>query len=169
MKLAVNLSAVQFSDESLPDLAKRCLIESGLDPKYLELEITESVVMEDVESTVNILDRLSGLKISLSIDDFGTGYSSLSYLRRFPINRIKIDKSFIDEIGQSRDADAVANAILTLGHSLGLEITAEGVETEKQVDLLKESGCNEIQGYFYSRPLSTEDFEAFVENYRVSE
>ncbi|MDP6644714.1 MAG: EAL domain-containing protein [Rhodospirillales bacterium] len=132
IKLAVNLSAVQFGEKGLPELVQSCLADSGLDPKFLELEITESVIMNDVAATTEILNRLNGLGLDLSIDDFGTGYSSLSYLELFPVNRIKIDKSFVDGIGQSSGSEAIAKAVVTLGHSLSMEVTAEGVETEAQ-------------------------------------
>ena len=165
LKLAVNLSAVQFSEQDLPDLVARCLRETKLDPKQLELEITETVVMDDVAMTTEILSSLNDLGPALSIDDFGTGYSSLSYLERFPVNRIKIDKSFVDGIGIGPGSEAIANAVITLGHSLGMEVTAEGVETEVQVDYLRRLKCDEIQGYYFSKPITAEEFPVFVHSF----
>ena len=162
VKVAVNLSALQFGEKGLPELVQSCLAESTLDPKYLELEITENVIMEDVNATTEILNRLSRLGVSFSIDDFGTGYSSLSYLERFPVDRIKIDKSFVDGIGQSDSAEAIAKAVVTLGHSLGMEVTAEGIETRTQADFLRSIACDEIQGYFYSKPLGADEFPGAV-------
>ena len=162
IKLAVNLSAVQFGEKGLPELVQSCLADSGLDPKFLELEITESVIMNDVAATTEILNRLNGLGIDLSIDDFGTGYSSLSYLALFPVNRIKIDKSFVDGIGQSSGSEAIAKAVVTLGHSLSMEVTAEGVETEAQANYLHDLECDEIQGYFYSKPLKVEEIPDLI-------
>jgi diguanylate cyclase (GGDEF)-like protein len=168
VKVAVNLSAVQFGEEGLPELVQSCLNETGLDPKYLELEITESVIMDDVASTTEILNRLSGLGLSLSIDDFGTGYSSLSYLEQFPVDRIKIDKSFVDGIGLGAGSEAITKAVVTLGHSLGMEVTAEGVETEAQVAYLRSLDCDEIQGYFYSKPLPVEEFPDAVRRFQAN-
>ena len=165
LKLAVNLSAVQFSEHGLPDLVSKCLGESKLDSNQLELEITETVIMDDVNMTTDILSSLNNLGPALSIDDFGTGYSSLSYLERFPVNRIKIDKSFVDGIGNGAGSEAIANAVITLGHSLGMEVTAEGVEEENQVDFLRQQNCDEIQGYYFSKPISAEEFPDFVRNF----
>ena len=128
-----------------------------------ELEITESVAMSDVEDTITLFKRLADLGVSLSIDDFGTGYSSLSYLKRFPVKRIKIDKAFVSDIGTDQNPGAIARAVTTLGHSFGMEITAEGVETEQQLNFLLDIGCDEIQGYFFSRPLSPDDFRSFLD------
>ena len=161
-KVAVNLSAVQLREKSLVESVKWILDATQLDPQYLELEITESVAMRDVEETVQLFKRLADLGLSLSIDDFGTGYSSLSYLKRFPVKRIKIDRAFVMDIGTEKDSGAIARAVTTLGHSFGMEITAEGVETKEQLDILLDMGCDEIQGYFFSRPLKGEDFAKFI-------
>ncbi|MFP6735876.1 MAG: EAL domain-containing protein [Rhodospirillales bacterium] len=167
VKVAINLSAVQFGEQGLPELVQSCLTDTGLDPKYLELEITESVIMDDVASTTEILNRLSALGVSLSIDDFGTGYSSLSYLERFPVDRIKIDKSFIDGIGLGAGSEAITKAVVTLGHSLGMEVTAEGAETEAQVEYLRSIDCDEIQGYFYSKPVAVDEFPDLVRRFQA--
>ncbi len=161
-KVAVNLSAVQLREKTLIESVKWILESTQLNPQYLELEITESVAMRDVEETVSLFYRLADLGLSLSIDDFGTGYSSLSYLKRFPVKRIKIDRAFVMDIGTEKDSGAIARAVTTLGHSFGMEITAEGVETKEQLDILLDMGCDEIQGYFFSRPLKGEDFAKFV-------
>lgn len=157
-RVAVNLSAQQFRDPKLPDLVRSAIAESGIEPGLLELEITESAAMDNVEQTVSILTGLRNLGLHLSIDDFGTGYSSLSYLRRFEVDSIKIDKSFVDDIGRDSNADAICNAIVGLGHSLGKRIVAEGVETEEQLAFLQTIGCEEIQGYLFGRPEPAMEF-----------
>jgi len=160
MKVAVNLSAVQLREASIVDDVRKVLSETGLSPACLELEITESVAMDDAEATIGLFERLSETGVSLSIDDFGTGYSSLAYLKNFPVQRIKIDKAFVDDIAEQRGP--IAEAVTTLGHSFGMEITAEGVETQDQMDFLAGLGCDEIQGYFVSRPLTADDFSDFI-------
>ncbi len=165
LKVAVNLSAVQFHAPSLIDRIKATLEETGLDADYLELEITETVAMEDAETAIDVFEDVTDLGVALSIDDFGTGYSSLSYLKSFPVHRIKIDKAFIDDIGTEFNRGAIARAVTTLGHSFGMEITAEGVEEEDQVVFLHGLACNELQGYYFSKPLKDDDFRAFVEAY----
>ena len=161
-KVAVNLSAIQLREKSLVESVKWILDATNFDPAYLELEITESAAMRDVDETVRLFKRLADLGLSLSIDDFGTGYSSLSYLKRFPVKRIKIDRAFVIDIGADPNSGAIARAVTTLGHSFGMEITAEGVETQEQLDFLLDIGCDEIQGYFFSRPLSGDDFAKFL-------
>jgi diguanylate cyclase (GGDEF)-like protein len=161
-KAAVNLSAVQVRDKSLIESIRWILDSTGLDPRYLELEITESVAMRDVEDTIRLFKRITDIGVSLSIDDFGTGYSSLSYLKRFPVKRIKIDRAFVSDIGVDPTSGAIARAVTTLGHGFGMQITAEGVETREQLEFLLDIGCDEIQGYFYSKPLGAEDFAKFI-------
>jgi diguanylate cyclase (GGDEF)-like protein len=161
-KAAVNLSAVQRRDKSLIESIRWILDSTGLDPRYLELEITESVAMRDVEDTIRLFKRITDIGVSLSIDDFGTGYSSLSYLKRFPVKRIKIDRAFVSDIGVDPTSGAIARAVTTLGHGFGMQITAEGVETREQLEFLLDIGCDEIQGYFYSKPLGAEDFAKFI-------
>jgi diguanylate cyclase (GGDEF)-like protein/PAS domain S-box-containing protein len=151
--VAVNLSARQFRDRRLVARVGETLERTGLDPGRLELEITESVVMQDVDAVIGKMKQLKALGIQLSIDDFGTGYSSLNYLRRFPIDRIKIDQSFTREVESTTDAAAIARAVIHLGQALGLRVLAEGVETEGQLFFLRRNGCHEIQGYLYARPL----------------
>ena len=151
--VAVNLSARQFRDKHLIDKVGEILARTGLAPQHLELEITESLAMNDVDAVVAKLKALKALGLQLAIDDFGTGYSSLSYLRRFPIDRLKIDQSFTREVTASNDGAAIAHAVIQLGHALDLRVIAEGVETEDQLQFLRKNGCDEIQGYYFSRPL----------------
>ena len=151
--VAVNLSARQFRDRRLVARVAEILERTGLDPGRLELEITESVVMQDVDAVIGKMRELKALGVQLSIDDFGTGYSSLNYLRRFPIDRIKIDQSFTREVESTPDAAAIARAVIHLGQALGLRVIAEGVETEGQLFFLRRAGCHEVQGYLYAHPL----------------
>ncbi len=162
MAMAVNLSAVQFRQPHLPDLVAQILEEAGLPPQYLELELTESVAMDDAPAAIAMMDRLHARGVRMSIDDFGTGYSSLSYLKRFRVHRLKIDQSFVQNIGTDAEDRAIVNAVIGLAGSLGLLTIAEGVETESQLTYLREQGCNEVQGYYFSKPLPVDAFEAFV-------
>ncbi|MGB0682397.1 MAG: putative bifunctional diguanylate cyclase/phosphodiesterase [Magnetovibrionaceae bacterium] len=163
LKVAVNLSAVQFREKGLVDLVASILEETGLPAHQLELEITEGVAMDDPESAIRTFHAIRALGVSLSIDDFGTGYSSLSYLKNFPVRRVKIDKAFVDDIetGQAEEG-AIAKAVTTLGHSFDMEVTAEGVETEEQLTFLRGLGVDEIQGYYFSKPIPAPDFARFV-------
>ena len=166
--VAVNLSARQFRDRRLVARMRDILERTGLAPGRLELEITESLVMHDVESVIGKLKELKALGILLAIDDFGTGYSSLSYLRRFPIDRIKIDQSFTREVDTSSDAAAIARAVIQLGHALGLIVIAEGVETQEQLVFLKGLGCDYGQGFLFSRPLSAPEVNVFLAEHRAA-
>ena len=167
MKLAINLSAVQFHHEHLVTLIDTILSEVEFPVQYLELELTESVAAQNPNRAIEIMNALNAKGIRLSIDDFGTGYSSLSYLKRFKVYKLKIDKSFIDDITSDIDDRAIVKTIITLAKSLGLTSIAEGVETKEQLDFLIENGCDEIQGYYFSKPLSVEDFERYVQNYLI--
>jgi diguanylate cyclase (GGDEF)-like protein/PAS domain S-box-containing protein len=164
LKMAVNLSARQFKQQSIADMVSRVLAESDCSPQSLELEITESVIMENPESAAQTLRSLSEMGVHLSIDDFGTGYSSLSYLKRFPINSLKIDKSFVQDITTDADDAAIAKAVIALAHSLKLSVIAEGVETAEQLDFLRMQRCDQMQGYYLSRPLPLEKLESLLEN-----
>jgi diguanylate cyclase (GGDEF)-like protein/PAS domain S-box-containing protein len=152
-RVSVNLSARQFHQHDIAKLVTEVLAETGLEPQYLELELTESTIMRNAEEAVSMLNALHALGIGLAIDDFGTGYSSLSYLKRFPVDRLKIDRSFVSDIGTSGDDEAITSAIIALAHSLKLQVIAEGVETLEQLDFLKERACDEMQGFFFSRPM----------------
>jgi diguanylate cyclase (GGDEF)-like protein/PAS domain S-box-containing protein len=156
VKMAVNLSARQFHQENLESTVASALAISDLDPRWLELEVTETAIMHDPEEAAATLNKFKEMGVSLAVDDFGTGYSSLNYLKRFPLNRLKIDRAFVSEIDTNQDDGAIATAVIALGHSLRLEVTAEGVETAPQLEFLRRNGCDQIQGYYFSRPLTAE-------------
>lgn len=162
ISVAVNLSAVQFQQEDLVSSVEKVLEEKGISPNRLELELTESVVMQDARKADNILSRLSRVGIKLAIDDFGTGYSSLSYLKRFEVDRLKIDQSFVRDMTNNYDDAEIAHAIINLGHTLGLEIVSEGVETKEQLELLRRQGCDIIQGYYISKPMPADEVPVFL-------
>ncbi|HEY0120316.1 MAG TPA: EAL domain-containing protein [Rhizobium sp.] len=164
IRISVNVSARQFQEKRLIETVATALSESGLDPTWLELEITESLIMKDLAGSIARMHELEELGVKLAVDDFGTGYSSLSALKRFPLSRLKIDRSFIADIPHDADDMAITSAIISLAQKLGLEVIAEGVETEEQARFLVESGCNEIQGYLYSRPVEEEHFNRMIEN-----
>jgi EAL domain-containing protein (putative c-di-GMP-specific phosphodiesterase class I) len=153
MVVSVNVSARQFKEKNLINRVVRALKDSGLEAKYLELELTESLIMQDVALAVATMKELQGLGVQLSIDDFGTGYSSLSALKTFPVSRLKIDKSFVDGLLADENDKAVAGAVISLGHTLNLRVIAEGVETQAQAAFLRDINCDEMQGYLFSKPL----------------
>lgn len=153
VRVAINLSAMQFRHRNLLDTITAALAESGLEPRWLEVELTESLIMRDVRATIDTLQHLHELGVQIAVDDFGTGYSSLSYLTRFPVSKIKLDKSFVRDVDK-RDGAAIARTVIALGHSLNMKVMAEGVETEYQLRFLREHACNEVQGYYFSRPMS---------------
>jgi EAL domain-containing protein (putative c-di-GMP-specific phosphodiesterase class I) len=155
--LAVNLSAHQLRQQNLVPLISRVLDETGLAPSRLELELTESQLMQSTEAAMAILRELKTLGVRIAIDDFGTGYSSLSYLRRFPVDAVKIDRSFIADITTDPDDAAIARAVIAMAHTLKLEAVAEGVETAEQLALLREWQCDTAQGYYFSYPLTGEE------------
>ena len=157
--MAVNISARQFQHPEFTGLVAAVLKETGINPRYLELEITESVVMHDAEKTIATLNNLRALGLQLSIDDFGTGYSSLSYLKRFPINKLKVDQSFVRNMTTDSNDASITKSVILLGQSLGLSVIAEGVETAEQLALLKQLGCDEVQGYFFSKPVPQNELE----------
>ncbi len=168
LRMAVNLSVRQLRRGHFVDSLVRILADTGMDPSCLELEITESMVMQHVEEVLEILRALSALGVDLSVDDFGTGYSSLSYLKRLPIDTIKIDKSFVGDITTDTDDAAIVAAIIAMAHSLHLKVVAEGVETQEQFDFLLERGCDAMQGYFFSKPLPAEEILPLLRNARNS-
>ena len=159
LRLAVNLSPIQFREEGVVDLVKSMLKRTGIAPETLEIELTEGVMLENSKVAIDSLTRLNDLGVTFSLDDFGTGYSSLSYVRRLPVQRLKIDQSFVHRLGKDGQDDAIVRAIIDLGHSLDLKITAEGVETNEQLDRLKVLGCDEVQGDLISPPLPAEAFK----------
>ena len=161
LTVAVNLSARQFQQQRIEDVTARILRTTGLDPALLELELTESLAMQDPEAISKTLQELKDMGVSCSIDDFGTGYSGLSYLTQFPIDTLKIDKSFVATIDDTHDAPIVV-AVIALAHGLGLKVVAEGVETSRQLDRLRELGCDEMQGFLFSRPIPADLFEQLL-------
>jgi diguanylate cyclase (GGDEF)-like protein/PAS domain S-box-containing protein len=165
--VAVNLSALQFRRGDVAEQTAAILRESGLEPGALELEITESAIMHDVDEAVAMLGRLNDMGVQVSIDDFGTGYSSLSYLKRFPVRRLKIDQSFVRHLDTDPGDAAIVEAVISLGHSLKLQVLAEGVETAAQVEFLRRKACDLIQGYVFSGPLAAEEFSRLLESGRT--
>jgi PAS domain S-box-containing protein/diguanylate cyclase (GGDEF)-like protein len=165
IRLGVNVSGRQFREQNLPLLVAESIAETGVSPDQLDLELTESMLMADGEGTLKMLRALAAQGVKLSIDDFGTGYSSLAYLKRFPIHTVKIDRAFVRDLDQDEDGRVIANAIISLAHSLSMKTIAEGVETEAQAQLLSRHGCDEIQGYLIGRPLQLDDFNAFLRDY----
>ncbi|KAF0225407.1 MAG: hypothetical protein FD176_458 [Rhodospirillaceae bacterium] len=164
LKIAVNLSPVQFKNHTaLLAMIADILDQTGFPPDQLQLEITEGIAMQNVEATVDVLKQLRDMGILISIDDFGTGYSSLNYLKRFPVDKLKIDRSFVVDIGLHPDNAAVVNAIVTLGHSLGTRVNVEGVETIEQLDFLKAHGVDEAQGFYFAKALPSDQFARFVQ------
>jgi len=160
--MSVNLSVRQFASPTLIDDIAGVLDKTGLNPELLELEITESVMMRNPETAAELLEQLRKLGVGLAIDDFGTGYSSLSYLKRFPFTTVKIDRSFVKDLSQDRDAEALTDGIVTLAHGLRMKVVAEGVETVEQLNYLRSHGCDEIQGYWLCKPVTADDVCAFM-------
>jgi EAL domain-containing protein (putative c-di-GMP-specific phosphodiesterase class I) len=153
LKVAVNLSPVQFKNANLTEVVSAALASAGLAAARLELEVTESILLEESKLNLATLHKLRALGVSISMDDFGTGYSSLSYLRAFPFDKIKIDRSFVSHLDEGRESLTIVQAIAQLGLSLCIPTTAEGVETEMQLEWLRQAGCTEMQGYLFSRPI----------------
>ena len=169
LRVAVNLSPSQFRQGNIVAMIRDALDEAGLEPRFLEVELTETTVMTDPEESIAILERLSQMGVLVSVDDFGTGYSSMSYLRRFPIDKLKIDRSFINEVMSRPDDASIVRAIVSLAHSLRLKVVAEGVESPAQLDFLKTIGCDQYQGYHFSKALPPSQFEALVRFKRAEE
>ena len=162
LKISINVSAQQFLDAGLKGSIIQALKSSGLNPSNLVLEITESMLMGDVEKLAILLNEIKALGVSFSLDDFGTGYSSLSYLKKIPIEELKVDRSFILEVPDNEDDNAIVKAIIAMAHSLGQTVVAEGIETVEQLNFLNEQGCDVIQGYYFSRPLNKVDFSEYL-------
>ncbi len=160
--IAVNVSPVQFQQPGLYDAVRAALNDSGIAPGRLELEVTEGVLLQDTKQTLATLLRLQQLGVKLAMDDFGTGYSSLSYLQKFRFDRVKIDRSFITNMGSDQNATAIVRAVVSIGEALGVAVIAEGVETSEQANMLRGQGCLEGQGYLYSRPVSSEEFRLLL-------
>jgi EAL domain-containing protein (putative c-di-GMP-specific phosphodiesterase class I) len=159
VRVSVNISARQFNEPDFIDKVDRILQETGIDPKHLEMEITESVIMGNVEEAIMTLIDLKVRGINLAIDDFGTGYSSLSYLQKFPITHLKIDRSFVTDVCSNDQSAEIASSIIALAQNMHLKVIAEGVETKEQMQFFREKGCDEAQGYLFSRPVPPEELE----------
>lgn len=160
--MAVNLSARQFDCGRIERVTTEVLAETGLEAHHLELEVTESMIMQNVDQAIAVMKMLKTIGVKLSIDDFGTGYSSLNYLKRFPLDKLKIDQTFVRDIGIDEDDASIVTAIIGLAKSLKLKVIAEGVEKETQLNFLRDGGCDEMQGYYFSKPIPAADFEALV-------
>jgi len=158
IRVAVNISGRQLQHPDFLDMVKRTLEQTGLDPCWLELEITETVVMSDLNHTISILNKLKDMGIHVSLDDFGTGYSSLNYLKRLPINALKMDKSFVDGIAASNNEESIAKGLILLAHSMNLSVVAEGIETQEQYEFIKRQKCDKVQGYLFGKPMPPEEF-----------
>ena len=162
LTVAVNMSPVQFRSSRLQPSVMEILAQTGLAPGLLELEVTESALMESADTTRLVLKALSDAGVSIALDDFGTGYSSLAYLTRMPIDHIKVDKCFIDGVADGNESAAIVRAILAMAHSLGKRVTAEGVETLKQARAVQAMSCDCMQGYYFSRPVAAADIPALL-------
>ncbi len=167
LRVAVNLSPAQFRDDDLVEIIGNALDKAGLEARYLEVELTESAVMSDPEGSIEVLERLSQMGVLVSVDDFGTGYSSMSYLRRFPIDKLKIDRSFINEVVSRAEDASIVRAIISLAHSLKLKVVAEGVESIEQLEFLKTLGCDQYQGFYFSPAVPSNRFEELVRSSRA--
>jgi diguanylate cyclase (GGDEF)-like protein/PAS domain S-box-containing protein len=167
IKVAVNLSAAQFDEESTVQMVKAALRRHDVDPSCLGIEITEGTVMGDPDKAAEALNRLKELGVSISLDDFGTGYSSLAYLKRLPLDVLKLDKSFVDDVTTKASDAAIALSVVSLAHNLGMRVIAEGVETREQARFLKQNGCDEMQGYYFSRPLPADEFTTLLREKRT--
>jgi EAL domain-containing protein (putative c-di-GMP-specific phosphodiesterase class I) len=167
--MAVNLSARQFATDSLVEDVAAALRESGMPAHLLELEITEGMVITNPERALRVLIRIKEMGVRLAIDDFGTGYSSLAQLKHFPIDTLKVDRSFIRDIPQDSEDKAITEAIIAMGKSLGLNVVAEGVETVEQLNFLRNRHCDEMQGYYFSRPIAPHDLEQLLRSHQSSQ
>ena len=162
MRVAVNISGRQFNSSDLIAMVERVVQDTRMEPVFLEFEITESVLMKNAGSVDKILQSLSTMGVHLGVDDFGTGYSSLSYLKRFPINILKVDQTFVRDITSDADDAAIVSAIITMAHALGIKTTAEGVETLDQLEFLRTQGCDFVQGYYFCRPQTGDEIERLI-------
>jgi EAL domain-containing protein (putative c-di-GMP-specific phosphodiesterase class I) len=162
LRLSVNLSAYQFRNHNLVDTIEQVLKDTSFTPSLLELEITETTAMENIDFTIKTLKKLNDMGVNISIDDFGTGYSSLNYLRYFPIHILKIDRSFICDMESDQNTKAIVKSIIDVAHSLKLKVTAEGVETAEQLSMLKQMDCDEMQGYLISKPIPLRELQKLL-------
>ena len=162
LAVAVNLSGRQFHHQNLVEKVESALRDSRLDPQWLDLEITETYAMRDADFTISILNSMKKKGVRISIDDFGTGYSSLSHLKHFPIDTLKIDRSFVKDLATNPKEESIVSAIIVLAHSLGMDVVAEGVEMVEELKILRKHHCDKMQGYLFSRPICAKDFEALL-------
>jgi EAL domain-containing protein (putative c-di-GMP-specific phosphodiesterase class I) len=160
--MSINISAVHFNSNNLDSVIAESLETSGLDPQYLDIELTETSILEDPHQTINTLNRFKEMGLRVSLDDFGTGYSSLSYLMKLPLDTLKIDQSFIRDLGQNDSGTAIVSAIISMAHSLGLSVIAEGVEEELHINLLRQMKCDILQGYYIAKPLPASEIESLI-------
>jgi predicted signal transduction protein with EAL and GGDEF domain len=158
-RIAVNLSPKQFQQADLPQLVHRILLETGLTPSRLELEVTETMLFRDFNRVLDILRRLKALGVTVAMDDYGTGYSSLAVLQAFPFDKLKIDRAFVEKLGSGKQADTIVRSVLSLGHSLDIPVLAEGVETSEQLKYLSSHECDEVQGFYFSRPIPAQELQ----------
>jgi EAL domain-containing protein (putative c-di-GMP-specific phosphodiesterase class I) len=168
LRVAVNISVRQFMHPGFQELVQRVLQETGLEAESLELEITESLLMHDVEGAIQLLHDLKALGVQLAIDDFGTGYSSLSYLKNYPIDRLKIDRAFVQDITTNSQDAAITKAVISMAHNMNLRVIAEGVETKDQLNYLMEEDCHEFQGFYLSKPVPAHEVCLFIEQHSVT-
>ena len=158
-RIAVNISSQQFFQSDLRKTVMQTLFETGTKPSLLQLELTESILMRDIRETIDTLEYLKDTGVTLAVDDFGTGYSSLSYLKRFPLDALKIDRSFVKDLAANNDDAAICAAIIAMAHQLSLVVIAEGVETNEQVDFLTSQGCDQAQGFLFAKPMPAKELE----------
>lgn len=168
VKVSINMAAPQFRDRNIVEQVKEVVKKSGLPERYIEIEITESMLVGDIETVIEKLNGLRDMGVDIAIDDFGTGYSSLSYLSRFPITTLKIDRAFVHDLESNKNTAEIARAIIALSQGLELEVVAEGAENAAHIEFLKEQGCNTVQGFFYSRPVDAESFGALLKKGVIS-
>ena len=168
LQVAVNLSVKQFHAGNLVEVVNDILKDTGIDKRYLTLELTESLLMDNAEQSIETLNRLMDLGIKISMDDFGTGYSSFSYLKRFPLHELKIDRSFVMDMANGSEDQTLVAAMVYLGHEFNLKVVAEGVEKQEQLEILRSLSCEEYQGYLFSRPVSVEDLAPMLSELTVA-
>ncbi len=168
LRVSINLSAIQLRDSQLVETLRHSLAKHQISPERLELEITETVLMDSAEDSLDAINAIRALGVKLSLDDFGTGYSSLSYLNRFPLDRLKIDRTFVHDMLDAPADLAIIKAIIELGHELGLRVVAEGVESEHEAQILRSIGCDELQGFLFSKPLSPTELWSWADERQVA-
>ena len=167
LRISVNLSVKQFEQEELIEIIDKILKETGMSSEWLDLEITESIVMTNFNFSINMINNLRNMGIHISLDDFGTGYSSLNYLKMFPIDSLKIDKSFLDNLDVDSNEEIIARAIIELAHKMKFDVVAEGVEHSKQLTFLREHSCDKAQGFLFSKPIPKDEFEELLKNNNI--